>query len=331
MFKFQYPWLLWALWAAPLTLLLAGAYRVWRAQAVDQLDGSHQMLPPQPGRLFWLKNTLLALALALLALAAANPQRGVRKQTRTQQAADVFLALDLSQSMLATDLKPSRLDWAKRFAQKLVHALEGERVGLLFFAGSAYVQVPLSTDYTFVLQSLQSADPGYISTQGTAIPTAIDLAEKSFEEQPGGGRALILITDGEDHDAGAVERAGAAFAEGTVIYTVGVGSVEGAPVPTTDGQYKRDEKGNIVITRLGEQALQEIALAGGGRAYQVTQDETALRALRREVDQLQKRDIAIRSFSEQESWYAWFALPALLLLLLRLYLERPYQDPLTRT
>ncbi|HND89628.1 MAG TPA: tetratricopeptide repeat protein, partial [Saprospiraceae bacterium] len=172
------------------------------------------------------------------------------------------------------------------------------------------------------LQSLQSADPTFITAQGTAIPVAIDLAEKSFDEQPGGGRALILISDGEDHDPGAVDRAADAFAEGTVVYTVGVGSPEGAPVPAADGQYKRDESGNVVRTRLEEQALREIALAGGGRAYHVNQDETAIRALRREVGQLQKRDIAIRSFSERESWYAWFVLPALLLLLLRLYLEQ---------
>lgn len=326
LFKFQYPLLLWGLLAAPAVLLLAVIYRWWRARAVEQLGTVERLMLPQQAGLFWLKTSLLATIMALLAIVLANPQRGAKKQSATQQSADVFIALDISQSMLAEDTKPSRLDWAKRFAQKLVQSLEGERVGLIFFAGSAYVQVPLSTDYTFLLQSLQSADPSLMTEQGTAIPAAIELAEKSFDAQPGGGRALILITDGENHDEDAVSRAGAAFGDGVVVYAVGVGTAEGAPIPTAEGlsngQYKRDEQGEIVRTRLDEAALRQIALAGGGRAYHAAQDESALNALRREVSHLQKRDIAIRSFAEQESWFQWFLLPALLLLGLHFFWEK---------
>jgi len=325
-FQFEHPQLLWGLFSAPAVLLLAAGYRWWRAQALTQLGAVERLLPVQSAGPFWLKTSLLAAALALLAVVLANPQRGAKKQTATQESADVFIALDISQSMLAEDTKPSRLDWAKRFAQKLVQSLEGERVGLIFFAGSAYVQVPLSTDYTFLLQSLQTADPSLMTEQGTAIPAAIELAEKSFDAQPGGGRALILITDGENHDEDAVSRASTAFGDGVVIYAVGVGTAEGAPIPATgglhDGQYKRDERGDIVRTRLDEAALRKIALAGGGRAYHAAQDESALRSLRREVGQLQKRDIAILSFAERESWFQWFLLPALLLLGLQFFLEK---------
>ncbi len=332
LFKFEHPQLLWGLLAAPAALLLAAGYRWWRRGALEQLGAVERLLAPQPAGLFWLKNVLLAVALALLAVTMANPQRGAKQQTATQQSADVFLALDISQSMLAEDMKPSRLDLAKRFAQKLVQSLEGERVGLIFFAGNAYVQVPLSTDYTFLLQSLQSADPSLVTEQGTAIPAAIDLAEKSFDAQPGGGRALILITDGENHDADAVSRASAAFGDGTVVYAVGVGTAEGAPIPTgvqADGQYKRDEQGDIVRTRLDEAALRQIALAGGGRAYLIAQGDAVLRSLKREVGQLQKRDIAIRSFAEHESWFQYFLLPALLLLGCRAWLAQRNLTTLT--
>ncbi len=330
LFKFEHPQLLWALLAAPAALLLAAGYRWWRRQALEQLGTVDRVLAPQPARLFWLKTSLLAAALALLAVVLANPQRGAKKQTATQQSADVFIALDISQSMLAEDMKPSRLDLAKRFAQKLVQSLEGERVGLIFFAGNAYVQVPLSTDYTFLLQSLQSADPSLMTEQGTAIPAAIELAEKSFEAQPGGGRALVLITDGENHDEDAVSRASTAFGDGVVVYAVGVGTAEGAPIPTVglaSGQYKRDEQGEVVRTRFDEAALRQVALAGGGRAYHIAQGDAVLSSLQREVSHLQKRDIAIRSFAEQESWFQWFLLPALLLLGLRFWVSSNIENP----
>ncbi|MBV6439476.1 MAG: VWA domain-containing protein [Haliscomenobacteraceae bacterium CHB4] len=273
---------------------------------------------------FWLKNALLALGLALLAIAWANPQLGARKQTVTQEASDVFIALDISQSMLCQDVAPNRLELAKAFTQKLVQALEGERIGLIFFAGNAFMQMPLSTDYSFIIQSIQSAAPDLITEQGTAIPAAIELAQQSFGYEPGGGRAVILITDGEDHDEGAVEKADRAFDEGIVVYAVGAGTLGGGPIPS-DGlgtaQYKRDEDGEIVRTRLNENLLRQIALSGGGRNFNISQGDAAVSALRREVDNLQKRELEVRSFAEFESWYQWFLLPALLLLLLEVLIS----------
>lgn len=267
---------------------------------------------------FWLKNGLLAFGLVLLAIAWANPQLGAKKQTVTQESSDVFVALDISQSMLCQDVAPSRLELAKAFAQKLVQALEGERIGLIFFAGNAYLQMPLSTDYSFIIQSIQSAAPDLITEQGTAISPAIELAQQSFGYEPGGGRAIIFITDGEDHDEDAVKKADGAFDDGIVMYAVGAGTAGGGPIPAggMEGQYKRDEQGEIVRTRLNENLLRQFALAGGGRAFNINQGDAAIAALRREVDNLQKRELEIRSFAEFESWYQWFLLPALLLLLL---------------
>lgn len=319
MFRYEHPEYLWLLAAVPLLALLVVIYWFWRKNALVRLGNVERVMPGFSGTRFWLKNVLLALALALLAVAWANPQLGAKKQTVTQEASDVFVALDISQSMLCQDVAPSRLELAKAFAQKLVQTLEGERIGLIFFAGNAFLQMPLSSDYSFIIQSIQSATPDLITEQGTALPAAIDLAQQSFGYEPGGGRAIVLITDGEDHDEGAVDKADKAYDDGIVIYAVGAGTLGGGPIPAgslDDAQYKRDEKGEIVRTRLNENLLRQLALAGGGQAFNISQSDAAISALRREVDSLQKRELEVRSFAEFESWYQWFLLPALLIFLL---------------
>ena len=247
----------------------------------------------------------------------ANPQWGAKKQTVGQKAADVFIAIDISQSMLCRDIAPSRLELTKIFAQKLVKALEGERIGLIFFAGNAFLAVPLSTDYSFVLQSIQSASPDLLTEQGTAIAPALELAEKSFEADSGGGRGIVLVTDGETHDEEALDAAQKSFESGTVIVAVGAGTSEGGPIPTSGwegSQYKRDETGAVVRTRLNEDMLRKIARAGGGQAINISQSDRAVAVIELEVARLEKRALEVRSLNEMVSWYQWFLLPALLLL-----------------
>lgn len=320
--KFEYPDHFYLLAALPVGVVLLAAYWVWRRKALVRLGEEallQRLLPSVSPFRFWLKNALFGVGLILLAVSWANPQRGAKQQQATQESADVFIALDISQSMLAKDIAPSRLEFAKVFARKLVQALEGERVGLIFFAGDAFVQMPLSTDYNFLVQSLQSAEPDLITVQGTAIPAAIDLAAASFGEEPGGGRALILITDGENHDEDAVARAEAAYEDGIVICTVGAGTADGGPIPTGNSdfsEYKRDENGDLVRTRLNEQLLLQLAQVGGGRAFNIKQNDAAVNAIKRIVDGLEKREITLRSYTEFESYYQWFLLPALLLLLI---------------
>ncbi|GAB4488096.1 MAG: VWA domain-containing protein [Saprospiraceae bacterium] len=321
MFRYEHPEHLWLLAAVPLLALLVSVYWFWRKNAMAKLGNVERVMPGFSVAKFWLKNALLALSLALLAIAWANPQLGAKKQTVTQEASDIFIALDISQSMLCQDVTPSRLELAKAFSQKLVQALEGERIGLIFFAGNAFLQMPLSTDYGFILQSIQSAAPDLITEQGTAIPAAIEVAKKSFGYEPGGGRAIILITDGEDHDEGAVDKAEQAFDDGIVTYTVGAGTLGGGPIPIGGSQYKRDDDGEIVRTKLNENLLRQIAQAGGGQAFNISQGDAAITALRREVDNLQKRELEVRSFAEFESWYQWFLLPALLLLLIEFFIS----------
>lgn len=316
MFRYEYPGHFYLLAAVPLLALLTVAYRLWRKNALGRLGNTDRVLPGFSDGRFWFKNTLLALAFILLAVAWANPQLGAKKQPVTQRAADVFIALDISQSMLCEDVAPSRLELAKVFAQKLVEALEGERIGLIFFAGNAFLQMPLSTDYSFMLQSIQSASPDLITEQGTAIPAAIELAQQSFSAEPG-GRAVILISDGENFGENAAKKAEDAFDDGIVVYTAEVGTAGGGPIPADSeglSRYKRDSKGEIVRTRLDETELRRIALSGGGKSYSISQGDAAVSALKRDVDSLRKRELEVRSFAEFESWYQWFLFPALLLL-----------------
>lgn len=319
MFQFQYPAYLWLLAAAPLTLVLLTAYYFWRRRALQLLGDTRRVMPGFSENKFRLKATLLVLSILLLAISWANPQMGEKKQTLTRDAADVFIALDISQSMLCRDVAPNRLELAKIFAQKVVQSLEGERIGLIFFAGNAFLAVPLSTDYIFVLQSLQGANTDMLTEQGTEIAQAFELAEKSFEAEPGGGRAIVLITDGENHDEEAVEAAENAYENGAVVMAIGAGTPQGGPIPVSEwegSQYKRDEKGELVRTRLNEPLLQKMAAAGHSIQLNISQGDRAIRAIKNEVDGLEKRALEVRSTTEKESWYAWFLLPALLLLAL---------------
>lgn len=321
--RFEHPEFLNLLWAVPAFWALLLGYRWWRRQALARVGApaSVQRLVPgwSPQRFFG-KNVLFVLALIFLAIAWANPQLGAKKQTVRQKSADIFIALDISQSMLAEDVAPSRLELAKSFARKLVQALQGERIGLIFFAGNAFLQMPLSTDYAAANMFIADASPDLITAQGTAIPRAIDLASQSFDPEPGGGRAIVLITDGENHDANAEAKAAEAFQDGVILFAVGAGTPTGGPIPmgvSGEGDvFKRDEAGEIVRTRMDEALLQKLAAAGGGVDYRVTQGDAAVAAIRREVDRLQKREHEVRSFSEYDSYFQWFLFPAFLLLVL---------------
>lgn len=323
MFRFEHPVFLNLLWAVPVLALALASYRWWRRRAVARVGAPvsvERLLPGWSGFRFLLKNSLWAIALILLAIAWANPQRGAKKQTVMQKSADVFIALDISQSMLAEDVAPNRLELAKSFVRKLIRNLEGERIGLIFFAGDAFLQMPLSTDYAAADMFAGSASPDLITAQGTAISQAIDLATTSFDAGPGGGRALILITDGENHDDDALSRAAQAYDDGIVLLLVGAGTAAGGPIPVGaaggGSLYKRDENGEIVRTRMDESLLRNLASRGGGAVFQLTQGDGAVVAIRREVDRLQKREMEVRSFSEYESYFQWFLLPAILLLAL---------------
>lgn len=324
--QFEHPmfWLL--LEMLPLLVIALVLYWTWRRQAllrVGDPDLLKRLMPGYSARLFWVKNSLLAFSLILLSIAAANPQRGLRRKTIAQKSSDVMLVFDVSTSMLCQDVSPSRLERAKLFATKLVSALQSERIGLVLFAGEPSLQMPLSTDYGAASMYLRGASPDAVTPQGTNLGAAIDLAVRSFDANPGAGRAVILITDAENHEDDAVEHAEAANKDGTSIYVVGVGTVGGGAIPLPGGQFKRDADGEVVRTKLNEEILQDLAKAGsGGSAYNVTQMDAAISALQREISGLQKKALDRPSaYDEFESFFQWFLLPALMLLVLEQWLS----------
>ncbi|MBK8922025.1 MAG: VWA domain-containing protein [Saprospirales bacterium] len=319
MIKFENPDLLFLLWVVLLQASLLWAYWQWRRRTLRRLGSpalAQRLLQGFSGRRFWFKNLLFGLALVLLVLAIANPRRLVKQPAAESRGADILLALDISHSMLAKDAAPSRLEQAKAFARQLVQALEGNRIGLIFFAGDAFPQMPLSTDYAALQMFLRNASPEFIADQGTAAASAVELADHMFESNSTAGRGLIIFSDGENHGENALSGAREAHAAGMVLYTVGVGTPEGASIPLPAGGFKRDVSGQLVRSRLDAAFLRQLAQAGGGSMFQASDQATAVRALARELDRLQKTSVELKAKTEYALYFQWLLLPCLLLLLL---------------
>ncbi len=323
MFRFEHGDYLYALIAIPILITFFVAAWLARKQALKkfgELESVQRLMPAASNTMHILKFVLLVFGLFFLIIGWANPQWGAKKEKVKRKSVDVFMALDISQSMLAEDISPSRLERAKKFAQNLVQALKGERLGTLIFAGNAYVQVPLTTDYAAVNLFINSANPGMAPSQGTAIVDAIDLAEQSFDEENKNHKVLIIISDGENHDDEALARAKKAGNDGLLIFTIGVGTEEGSFIPTYIGgrlDYKRDNAGNPVRSKLNEQMLQEIASAGNADYFNLLSgSEQVAQALKSRINQMEKREFEQRIFSEYESYFQYFIGLGLLLLLI---------------
>jgi Ca-activated chloride channel homolog len=266
-----------------------------------------------------LKFGILMLVFGLLVIAWANPQLGTKREKAKRKASDVIIALDISNSMLSDDIKPSRLELARAFTLDLVQSLKGERIGSIVFAGNAYLQMPLTTDYAAAAMFIKSSNPNQAPTQGTAISEAIDVAERAFGDKTKGNKVLIIISDGEDHDSEAIERAKLAKENGLIVFTVGVGTTEGGFMPIDFGgstDYKRDEKGQPIKTKLNEQMLKDLAAAGDGEYFNIANTKNVIDALQNRIEKVEKREMELRSFSEYESYFQYFVSFALLILVL---------------
>lgn len=316
--SFENPALLHLLWALLAQALLLFVYWQWRRHTLKRLGSpalEKRLMLGFSERRFWFKNILFAAAVALVALAIANPQHAVRVQPKAQTGADVLIALDISNSMLVKDVSPSRLEQAKKLIRQLVEALDGERLGLIFFAGDAYPQMPLSTDYDALLLFVRNANPDFITDQGTDMASAVDLAARMFETSEA-GHALILITDGENHQEKALQRAREAKADGMIIHTIGIGTTSGGMIPAPGGGTKRDFTGVPIRSILNEPFLREMAQAGGGLNLNGNTTDNAVSALKTEVDRLQKSTVEAQAYTEYESYFQWLLFPALLLLVI---------------
>ena len=273
----------------------------------------------RPLRLF--KFCLLVVALAIGIIGLANLQAGSRTEKIERKGIDVMIALDVSKSMLAQDLSPNRLEKAKQFIARLLEKLGNDRIGLITFAGRAYVSVPLTVDMSALKMNLAGASPTQVPTQGTVIGEAISMARQSFNAKETKYKSIILISDGEDHDEGVADEVKKAVGEGIMINTVGIGSPEGSPIfdPETRAN-KRDEKGDEVITKLNEKELQEIASAAQGVYLRLGNTDAAADAIAKQISSTEQKNFGDNIFTDYNSYYQYFIGIALLLILIEFFI-----------
>jgi Ca-activated chloride channel family protein len=249
----------------------------------------------------------------------ARPQMGPKISQEKRTGIETIIALDISNSMRAEDIVPSRLDRSKMMVENLVDHFTNDKIGLIVFAGDAFVQLPITSDYVSAKMFLSSIDPSMIATQGTDIAAAIDMAMNSFTQEEGIGKAIIVITDGENHESGALEAAEAAKKKGMRVFVLGVGSAQGAPIPIPGtGDYMKDNTGNTVMSALNEDMCRQVAQAGGGVYIHVENNSAAQQQLDNELDKLSKKETSTTVYSDFDEQFQAFGILALLLLILEI-------------
>lgn len=261
------------------------------------------------------KFALMLVAYALLCLVLARPQYGTRNEEVKRQGIEVAIAVDVSNSMLCEDVSPSRLEKSKMIVSKLVEQFDEDKVGLVAFAGSAVTLLPMTGDYVSAKMFLDQLDPSTVAVQGTNVAEAITRATAGFSEKANVGRALVLITDAEDNEPGAVEAAKEAKKMGVQIFVLSVGTAQGGPIPMGGGAYKKDRNGNVVSTKLNEEIGKSIAQAGGGVYMHVDQTDMAQDMLEKEIEKMQKEDISASMYSAYDEQFVAVALIAFLVLM----------------
>ena len=278
------------------------------------------LMPNRSNFKLWVKFILLSLAFFFLILGLANPQIG-SKLEEVERKVDLVIALDVSNSMLAEDIKPNRLKRAKRAISQLIDKLEGDRIGIVVFAGKAYMQLPITSDYSAAKLFLSTIDTDVVPTQGTSIGQAIELSLTAFGDNKH-EKAIVIITDGEDHDDNPITATENAVEQGIKVYTIGIGLPEGAPIPEfKNGQqmgYKKDISGKTVITKLDELTLQKIATAGNGIYVRANNTSAGLNQVFEEISKMEKQRYETKMFSDYEDRFQYFLALALFLLVLEL-------------
>jgi len=329
MFRFAQPDYLYLLFVIPLLIGVFVYGRMKRTKALRQFVSDElfsRLAVDYSSRKETIKATLVVTAVTLLIVGLANPQVGTRMEEVKQEGVDLFIALDVSKSMLAEDIKPNRLEKAKYEVRNLIERLSGDRIGLIVFSGEAYTQFPLTIDYSAASLLVDIVDVESVPNPGTAIGTAIAQAMKSFNLDEPTSKVLIIMTDGENNAGDAVEQAKEAAEKGVRIYTVGFGSPQGAPIPiyNSAGQqvdFKRDRSGNIVLTKLDELSLQEIASIGKGKYFRATNTQDELEAIYKDINALEKREFGVKKFTEFDDKFQYFLFMAMALLLLEAILS----------
>lgn len=321
MFKFAHPELLYLLIIIPLLIVFFVAMVRRKKKAIAEFGNPELLKPLMPlfsiKRGIW-KFVLLSVALLFIIVGVAGPQFGSKLQQVKKKGIELMLVLDVSNSMLAQDIKPSRLEKAKMAISRMVEKLSDDKIGMIVFAGDAYVQLPITTDYSSAKLFLSNITTDIVPVQGTAIGTAIDLAARSFTPETETSKAIIVITDGENHQDDAVAAAKAARAQGITIHTIGMGLEQGAPIPEkgNPGQFMKDGSGRVVVSKLDEETLREIAKAGEGLYIRASNTEVGLNQLLDEVAKMDKALLEERVYSDYAEKYQYFLLVGLFFLFL---------------
>ena len=315
--QYQYLWLLLLVPVIPIAYAVVMALRRRRIRRFGDEKMVRELMPHYSPAKGWIRIILFTLAFMAFVIGLARPQIGAKLSERKTKGAEIMICLDVSNSMLAEDYSPNRLERAKMAISAIVDKLRDDRIGLIIFAGTSFVQLPVTTDYVSAKMFLSSIDAGSIPVQGTAIGDAIHTAIKSFSAQSEKSRVIILITDGENHEDDAVAAAREAGDAGIRIYTIGVGSTHGQPIPV-DGQLLTDKSGNIVVSKLDEAVLRKIAAAGNGAYVHAGNDEFGLNPIIDEIRRMEGEEFSSVVFEEYDEQYMYFFALALLLLVIEI-------------
>lgn len=321
--QFQYPQALWLLSLVPFAFLLFLLYQSWKRKARKKIGDVHlvkELSRNHSAPKTAVKFLLIALAFGLGVVALANPRVPDKNSGEVRKGIDVVIALDVSNSMRATDIAPDRLSRAKQFISRVIDNLQDDRVGLVVFAGYGYAQMPLTFDYDAARLYVSAADPSNISAQGTSIADAFDKANMLFDKESERFKSIILITDGETHDENAMQKLKDLAAKGVMVNTVGIGSPEGSTLKDTAGNVKLDASGQPVVSKLNEQILEQIAQATNGVYVHLQSSDIAVKQVMNQYAQIERKALGDTSLYTYETYYTWLAVPMLLLLVAETFL-----------
>lgn len=322
-FKFANPQYFWTLWLVPFFLLLFLSMVIWRRKVIKRFGNPtlvRQMIPDLSDIRPVVKFMLLMFSLVFLIIGIANPQIGAKLEKIERKGIDLVIAVDVSESMLAQDIKPNRLQRARQALSRLVDELRNDRIGIVVFAGRAYVQLPITTDYAAVKMFVSTISTESVPFQGTAIAEAINLAVEMFDDSPT-EKTIIIISDGEDHEGDIDAAISRALEKNIRIYTIGMGLPEGAPIPVYDQYgnqigFKRDRNNNTVITRLNEEMLRMIAVKGNGNYIRANNVQVGLEVIFEEISKLEKTEFESMLFADYEHRFQYFLAISLILMIM---------------
>ncbi len=327
MLQLENTYFIYAFGLIPMFIFIVFLVSRWRKKALASFGEARviqQLFPDvSKSKRVW-KFVLYLFAFTLLIIGLINPQIGTKLEEVKRKGADLMICLDVSNSMKAEDLQPNRLEKSKQALSKLIEKLEGDRIGIIVFGGEAYVQLPITTDYSAAKLFLESISTDLIPTQGTDIGKAIDLAITSFGKDEGKNKAIVVITDGENHDQNAILSAEAAVEKGITIHTIGMGSAEGSPIPVYRDNvregFRKDKEGNTIVTKLNEQMLQELASSGNGVYVRASNSDAGLNTILSAIDKLEKKQFESKMYSDYEDRFQWFIAGTFIILLIETFL-----------